>query len=104
MDGERLEEKVLDLDDLTVLRRKLKFRSWHRGTREMDLVMGRFADAHLDRMDGAALADYALLLECPDPDLYNWITGRAPVPEADDTPVLRALCDSYRGAADRDGA
>lgn len=61
-------------------RKKLLFRSWHRGTREMDLIMGRFAEAHLCDFDGKALALYEALLCENDPDIYDWLLGRQPVP------------------------
>lgn len=59
---------------------KLQFRSWHRGTREMDLLMGSFADRHLPNFDARQLAQYAVILELSDPDLYNWITQKESVP------------------------
>jgi antitoxin CptB len=77
--------------DLVSLRKRLIFRSWHRGTREMDLIMGRFADLAVPRMSAAELAVYARLLEESDPDIYDWICGRMPVPEASDSAVLRHL-------------
>jgi len=65
------------MSDLGRLRRRLKFRSWHRGTREMDLILGRFADANLDRYDGLSLDRYGRFLEEADPDIYDWLIGRA---------------------------
>jgi antitoxin CptB len=73
-------------------RDRLRFRSWHRGTREMDLLMGRFADAHLAGFSPEQLAQYEVILELGDPDLYNWIAGREPVPAEHDGEVLRLLC------------
>jgi antitoxin CptB len=49
-------------DDDQILRKRLRFRSWHRGTREMDLILGRFADAHLAAMDRGQLDRYGRLL------------------------------------------
>jgi len=77
--------------ELSSLRKRLIFRSWHRGTREMDLIMGRFADLAVPGMKPAELADYAKLLEENDPDIYDWVCGRAAVPEASDSAVLRHL-------------
>ena len=68
-------------------RKRLIFRSWHRGTREMDLIMGSFADRHVRDFDERQLADYEALLETPDPDLYDWYIGK-PVPEDETNPVL----------------
>ena len=78
------------MNDLAPLRRRLKFRSWHRGTREMDLILGRFADATLDRYDGSSLDRYGRFLEEADPDIYDWLTGRA---RPDDEGYLVVLQD-----------
>jgi antitoxin CptB len=58
-------------------RKRLLFSCWHRGTREMDLLLGRFADAEIDRLTDADLAELELLIEVPDPDLYAALTGNA---------------------------
>ena len=55
--------------------RRLRIRSWRRGTREMDLILGPYADEALAALDGAALDAYEALLEQPDPDLYAWVCG-----------------------------
>jgi antitoxin CptB len=85
-------------DALAIQRRRLRFRSWHRGTREADLILGRFADAHLADFSAEQLDRYGALLENSDPDIYDWLTGRAPIPAADDTDVFRLLMDfQFRG-------
>lgn len=78
-------------EDTEVRRKRLRFRSWHRGTREMDLLLGRFADAHLATMDSDQLDLYEALLLESDPDLYAWITGKAAVPEPLDHDVMKLL-------------
>ncbi|MBV8889645.1 MAG: succinate dehydrogenase assembly factor 2 [Alphaproteobacteria bacterium] len=72
-------------------RKRLSFRSWHRGTREADLLLGSFADAHLAGFTSEQLDRYETLLECPDADLYDWIAGRASPPSAYDNDVTRLL-------------
>ena len=74
-----------------IRRKRLTFRSWHRGTRESDLVLGRFADAHLAGFDDGQLDRYEVLLECADADLLDWITGRAMPPPEHDHDVTRLL-------------
>ncbi|MBC8131205.1 MAG: succinate dehydrogenase assembly factor 2 [Rhizobiaceae bacterium] len=81
--------------DLDVRRRKALFRSWHRGTREMDLVLGRFADAEIGTLPDDEMGDYELLMEAPDRDLFQWLTGEAPTPDNYDTPVFRRIKDFY---------
>ncbi|MBV8549066.1 MAG: succinate dehydrogenase assembly factor 2 [Alphaproteobacteria bacterium] len=73
-------------------RERLRFRSWHRGTREMDLLMGSFADLNLPAYSDAQLDEYEVILGISDPDLYNWMTGKEPVPPEYDNQVMRALC------------
>jgi len=78
--------------DLDPRRRKALFRSWHRGMREMDLLLGQFADAKIAGMSEADLAVFeALLDEVADRDLLAWFTGEKPVAPAYDTPVWAAL-------------
>ena len=78
-------------DAREVQRRRLHFRSWHRGTREADLMLGRFADAHLAGFTADQLDRYAALLEECDPDIYDWLTDRAPVPETIESDVFKLL-------------
>jgi len=87
-------------DPLQVRRKRLRYQSWHRGTREADLLLGRFADAHLAGMDEAQLAHFAALLEVPDPDLVDWLTGRLPRPAGQDNDVA-ALLSRFTEAAAR---
>jgi antitoxin CptB len=56
-------------------RKRLLFRCWHRGTREMDLILGRFADAEIATLRDDEVAELERLIELPDPDLYAAVTG-----------------------------
>jgi antitoxin CptB len=56
-------------------RKRLLFRCWHRGTREMDLILGRFADAEIASLSDDELAQLEHLIEVPDPDLYAAVSG-----------------------------
>jgi antitoxin CptB len=71
-------EDVDNEDD--ALRRRLLFQSRHRGVKELDLILGPFAERHLAGFSGAELRDFALLLAEPDPDIYDWLAGRVPLP------------------------
>jgi antitoxin CptB len=59
-------------------RKRLLFRCWHRGTREMDLILGRFADAEIENLSEGELAQFEFLMDVPDPDLYAALTGNMP--------------------------
>ena len=87
--------EVLPEDNISIKRKRLGFRSWHRGTREMDLLLGRFADEKLPEMDEAMLDAYDLFLTNSDPDIYNWLTRVEPVPDEENTPLMRMLLDFY---------
>ena len=77
--------------DLDPRRRRILFRAWHRGTREMDLLMGSFTDAEIATMSEADLSIFELLIEAPDRDLYAWIADKTETPSNYDTDVFRRL-------------
>jgi antitoxin CptB len=66
-------------DGLDDRRKRLLFRCWHRGTREMDLILGRFADAEIAGLSDDEIARLEHLIEVPDPDLYAALTGDKPL-------------------------
>ena len=72
-------------------RRRALFRSWHRGTQELDLLLGSFADGFIARFDGSQLALFEALLDCHDVELLDWITGRCAPPQEYDHEVMRLL-------------
>ena len=76
---------------LDARRRRILFRAWHRGMREMDLIMGRFADAAIHELSDAELDEFEDLMQAPDPEVYRWIAGDEPPPAAYDRPLLRRL-------------
>lgn len=76
-------------------RHKLKFRAWRRGFRELDLILGGFADRKLDALDEIGLDAFEALLNANDQDVYEWITEAAPAPPDYETPIL-ALIREFR--------
>lgn len=81
-------------EGLDARRRKLLFRSWHRGIREMDLILGGFADRHIESLTGDELDQYERLLELQDADLLAWITGDRPIPQAYQTNLWQRIAAS----------
>jgi antitoxin CptB len=61
-------------------RKRLLFRCWHRGTREMDLILGRFADAEIASLSDDELSQLEHLIEVPDQDLYAAVSGSVTLP------------------------
>ena len=78
-------------DGLPDDRKRLLYRAMHRGTKEADMVVGRFAQAHLGAMTEEEVAEFARLLEVPDQDLYRWITLDRDVPDNYRTPLLARM-------------
>jgi len=76
-------------------RKRVRFRAWRRGFREIDLILGAFADRHVEELDEAGLAEFERLLDAPDQDVYAWIVGRERPPPEFDGPTL-ALIKSFR--------
>ncbi len=72
-------------------RRRALYRATHRGTHENDLLIGGFVASRIGGMEEAALDALEELLELPDPDLADWISGRRPIPPEHDGPLLRAM-------------
>ena len=72
-------------------RRRALFRAWRRGTREMDLLLGRFADAHIAELGDHDLADFEALMDLPDPDLYAWIASGEPASAEHRSEVFQAI-------------
>jgi antitoxin CptB len=80
-------------DGLDDRRKRLLFRCWHRGTREMDLILGRFADAEIARLADGDLAELERLLDVPDPDLYAALTGGKPLAPQDASALFDRIKD-----------
>ena len=75
-------------EDIATRRKKLRYRAWHRGTREMDLVLGPFADAHTEAMDDADLDRLEALMSEEDPPLLTWVMGQVAPPDHIDLDFL----------------
>lgn len=80
-------------------KRRLLFRAWHRGTREMDLLLGRFADSEAGRLSEGEIAAFEKLLDAPEPDIYHWIMDAMPVPGEYDAALLRKIRQFHLGSS-----
>jgi len=86
MNGSQVSSEGLD-----ARQRRLLFRAWRRGVREMDLVLGRFADANLARLSDSELTEFEKLLEIPDQQLLAWVNGTEKAPPEIDTTFFRSI-------------
>lgn len=90
-------------DGLDERRRRILFRAWHRGMREMDLILGNFANAEIETLTDAELSAFEDLLEPEDQKVFSWVSGTEPTPPEFDTPLFArivAFHHSGRGLPD----
>lgn len=88
----------LSSEGLDARRRRLLFRCRHRGIREMDFVLGRFADGELQRLTDAEMDVLEGWLDIPDQQMFAWVNGSEPTPAEIDTPLFQRLRDFHRAA------
>lgn len=91
-----MSESVLSSEGLDPRRRRLLFRCRHRGIREMDLLLGEFANTHLVHMNDAELTELERWLTVPDQRIFAWINGMESVPAEFDSPLFHRLRDLNR--------
>ena len=76
--------------------KRIGFRAWRRGFREADLILGPFSDCYCPDMTETELDQFESLINELDHDIYDWLAGKRPVPQAFDTPVFRRVQDFHR--------
>ena len=86
-----------EIEDLSPRRRRLLFRAWHRGTKEADLMIGGFVKRHVAAFTEAELDELEEVLELPDVDLSDWLSGRRPIPAEVSSPMLTRLAAECGG-------
>ena len=74
--------------------KRLRMRSWRRGTKEMDMILGPYSDASLSDLSATDLDQYETLLSENDQDLYQWVTGKV-TPPAQFVPILNKVMDFH---------
>ena len=85
-----------NLETIEIKRKRLLFRSTHRGTREMDILLGGFFKSNMSYLNDDQLNEFEGLIEIPDDDLYNWAMGRMEIPKELDTQLLRDFIKSVQ--------
>lgn len=78
-------------ETLEIRRKRLRYRSWHRGTKELDLLIGGFAARHLDELGESELDQFEAIMDANEHDIYAWLTGKAEVPGEHDNDVMHRL-------------
>ena len=88
---------TISSDGLEPRRKRALYQAWHRGTKEMDILLGEFADARIAALSEADLGDLEALMEEADKDLFSWLIGSEPTPAARQTPVWAELVEFHSG-------
>ena len=78
-------------EDLEIWRKRLRYHSWHRGTKELDLVLGQFAEKHLQALNSAEMSLYEAILDENEHDIYAWLVGREAVPPEHDHHIMKMI-------------
>jgi antitoxin CptB len=78
-------------EDIAMRRRRLRYRAAHRGTRELDLILGPYADAHVEAAGEVELDRFEQLLEEADTDLQKWLLRQEPPPHEADRDLIDAI-------------
>ncbi|EJF86004.1 succinate dehydrogenase assembly factor 2 [Candidatus Bartonella washoeensis] len=86
---------TVEKNQLDTRRRRLVFRAWHRGIREMDLILGHYVDAHIVGMSDTMVSQLEHIMSFDDRDLLTWITGEISPPSEIDGPLFRDIVNYH---------
>lgn len=76
------------MTDTSLLRKKLMYRSWHRGCKETDMLLGYFALKYLDKFSLNELIEYEKIVDLDDYELYCYIIRKANLPSNLDSKIM----------------
>lgn len=88
-----------DIGDLATLQKRLRYRAWHRGTKELDLILGPYVDSISASLDLDGIARLEALMNEPETELLSWITGQQTPPETVDIPLITEISSFARARA-----
>jgi len=88
-------------EDIAIRRKRLRYRAWHRGTKEMDLILGPFADANVDRFDTSALDRLEALMNEEDPPLLKWVMRQEEPPAHVDIEFLNLVIADHQSRIEK---
>lgn len=79
------------MTDISLLRRKLMYRSWHRGCKETDILLGYFALKYLDKFSLTELIEYEKIVDLGDYELYCYITCKTDLPSNVSSKIINLI-------------
>ena len=87
----RHEGERLMVEDLEIRRKRLRYHSWHRGTKELDLVLGQFGEKYLPTMSEKAIDLFEAIINENEHDIYAWLAGQEPIPTQHDNHIMNMI-------------
>ena len=91
--GSAMEHNSVIQETVEIRRKRLRYHSWHRGTKELDLVLGQFAEKHLPNMDEPDLDLYEAIINENEHDIYAWLARRETIPPEHDHHIMEMILD-----------
>jgi antitoxin CptB len=88
-------------EEIAIRRKRLRYRAWHRGTKEMDLILGPFADANVEAFDGPSLDRLETLMSEEDPPLLKWVMRQEEPPAHIDTDFLNLVIADHQSRIEK---
>ena len=88
-------------EDISIRRKRLRYRAWHRGTKEMDLILGPFADANVESYGQAELDRLEALMDEEDPPLLKWVMGQEEPPANVDREFLALVIADHQARIEK---
>ena len=88
-------------EDIAIRRKRLRYRAWHRGTKEMDLILGPFADANVDAYGVAELDRLEALMNEEDPPLLKWVMRQEEPPAHVDQAFLDLVIADHQARIEK---
>ncbi len=88
-------------EDIAIRRKRLRYRAWHRGTKEMDLILGPFADANVDAYGTAELDRLEQLMDEEDPPLLKWVMRQEEPPAHVDRAFLALVIADHQARIEK---
>ncbi|WPY01457.1 Succinate dehydrogenase assembly factor [Candidatus Trichorickettsia mobilis] len=82
----------MNSQDLSLIRKKLLYKSKHRGCKETDLILGKFAEEFIFSMNSSELTEFAKILEQNDADIYDWCSGKT-TPSSLNSKIMHKLLE-----------
>jgi len=98
-----VEKPIMEIGKRETAQKRAIYRSWHRGTKELDFILGRFAQAHIFGFSDADLTVFERVMENEETSLQAWLMGQSPIPEGEDAQMLEKIREFHLSKSKNNG-